>query len=66
VYRTDVKPVASRVRAIAIPARAQPTVTYELAVASRPADLEAAQDFVSSVLGPDGRRALRSALFGIP
>jgi len=66
VYRTDVKPVASRVRAIAIPARAQPTVTYELAVATRPTDLEAAQDFVISVLGPDGRRALRAALFGIP
>lgn len=66
VYRTDIKPVASRVRSIAIPARAQPTVTYELAVAARPADLEAAQDFVISVLGPDGRRELRSALFGIP
>ncbi len=66
VYRTDVKPVASRVRAISIPDRAQPTVTYELAVAARPADLEAAQGFVISVLGPDGRRELRSARFGIP
>ena len=66
VYRTDVKPVASRVRAISIPARAQPTVTYELAIASRPADLEAAQDFVIAVLGPEGRRELRSALFGLP
>ena len=66
VYRTDVKPVASRVRTIRIPARAQPTVTYELAIASRPADLEAAQDFVIAVLGPDGRRELRAALFGLP
>ena len=66
VYRSDVKPVASRVRAIGIPARAQPTVTYELAIASRPADLEAAQDFVIAVLGPDGRRELRAALFGLP
>lgn len=66
VYRTDVKPVSSRVRAIAIPARAQPTVRYELAIASRPEDVEAAQDFVIAVLGPDGRRALRAALFGIP
>ncbi|MGH3078585.1 MAG: molybdate ABC transporter substrate-binding protein [Gaiellaceae bacterium] len=66
VYRTDVKPVSSRVRAIAIPARAQPTVSYELAIASRPADVEAAQEFVIAVLGPDGRRALRAALFGIP
>ncbi len=66
VYLTDVKPASSRVRAITIPARAQPTVTYELAIASRPADLEAAQDFVIAVLGPDGRRELRAALFGIP
>jgi molybdate transport system substrate-binding protein len=66
VYRTDVKPVSSRVRAIAIPARAQPTVSYELAISSRPEDVEAAQDFVIAVLGPDGRRALRAALFGIP
>ena len=66
VYRTDVKPVASRARAIRIPARAQPTVTYELAIASRPQDVEAAQEFVISVLGPDGRRELRAALFGLP
>ena len=66
VYRTDVAPVASRARAIPIPARAQPTVIYELAIAADPADLEAAQDFVISVLGPDGRRALRAARFGLP
>jgi molybdate transport system substrate-binding protein len=66
VYRTDVKPVSSRVRAIRIPARAQPTVTYELAIATRPQDVEAAQDFVIAVLGPDGRRELRAALFGLP
>ena len=66
VYRTDVKPVASRVRAIRIPARAQPTVTYELAIATQPQDVEAAQDFVIAVLGPDGRRELRAALFGLP
>jgi molybdate transport system substrate-binding protein len=66
VYRTDVAPVAARVRAIAIPARAQPTVVYELAIAREPRDVEAAQDFVISVLGPDGRRALRAARFGLP
>jgi molybdate transport system substrate-binding protein len=66
VYRTDVAPVASRVEAFAIPARAQPTVVYELAIARDPRDLEAAQDFVISVLGPDGRRALRAARFGPP
>jgi molybdate transport system substrate-binding protein len=66
VYRTDVAPVSRRVRAIAIPARARPTVEYELAVASQPRDVEAAQDFVIAVLGRGGRRALRNAGFGLP
>ena len=66
VYRTDVAPVAERARAISIPARAQPTVVYELAIAAKPIDTEAAQDFVISVLGPDGRRLLRAARFGLP
>ncbi len=66
VYLTDVAPVAARARAISIPARAQPTVVYELAIAARPIALEAAQDFVIAVLGPDGRRELRAARFGLP
>jgi molybdate transport system substrate-binding protein len=66
VYRTDVAPVASRVRTIAIPARGQPTVVYELAIATDPRDLAAAQALVSAVLSPDGRRALRAAQFGLP
>jgi molybdate transport system substrate-binding protein len=66
VYLTDVGPAASRVRAIRIPARAQPTIVYELAVASKPRDLEAARDFVIAILGPDGRRELRAARFGLP
>lgn len=66
VYLTDVAPVASRARAIRIPAKAQPTVSYELAIAAEPTDLEAAQGFVIAVLGPDGRRELRAARFGLP
>jgi molybdate transport system substrate-binding protein len=66
VYLSDIAPVASRARAIAIPARAQPTVVYELAIAADPEDLEAAQDFAASVLGPEGRRELRTARFGRP
>jgi molybdate transport system substrate-binding protein len=66
VYLTDVAPVAARARAISIPARAQPTVVYELAIAARPIDREAAQDFVIAVLGPDGRRELRVRRFGLP
>ena len=65
VYRTDVAPVASRARAIPIPVRAQPTVVYELAIATKLRDVEAAQDFVIAVLGPDGRRTLRASLFGL-
>jgi molybdate transport system substrate-binding protein len=66
VYRTDIAPVSSRVRAIAIPARAQPTVVYELALAADPNDLAAAQDVVIAILGPEGRRQLRAARFGLP
>jgi molybdate transport system substrate-binding protein len=66
VYATDVTPVRNRVRVIPIPRRAQPTVTYELAVASKPQDLAAAQELVISVLGPEGRRALRAGGFGTP
>lgn len=64
VYATDVAPVRDKVRAMSIPARAQPTVRYELAVAAEPLDLEAAQELVIAILGPDGRRALRAAGFG--
>ncbi len=66
VYLTDVAPVASRARAIRVPDKAQPNVSYELAIAAKPANLEAAQGFVISVLGPDGRRELRAARFGLP
>jgi molybdate transport system substrate-binding protein len=66
VYATDVTPVRDRVRAIPIPARAQPRVVYQLAIAAEPQDLAAAQGFVIAVLGPDGRRALRAAGFGTP
>ena len=64
VYATDVAAVQGKVRAIPIPARAQPTVRYELALAAQPLDLEAAQELVIAILGPDGRRALRAAGFG--
>jgi molybdate transport system substrate-binding protein len=66
VYRTDIAPVAARVRAISIPVRAQPTVVYELAIATEAMDVEAARDFVIAVLGPEGRRLLRAARFGLP
>lgn len=66
VYATDVRPVAGKVRVIAIPKRAQPTVVYEAAIAAAPRDLVAAQAFVIEVLASDGRRVLRAGGFGVP
>ena len=66
VYATDVRPVASKVRVIRFPRRAQPTVVYEAAIAANPRDLEAAQSFLIALLGVDGRRALRASGFGLP
>lgn len=66
VYRTDARPVATKVRVLALPRSAQPTVSYEAAVAARPVSLEAAQQFLIELLGPEGRRELRAAGFGEP
>ena len=66
VYATDVRPVAGKVRVIAIPDRAQPSVVYEAAIATSPSNLAAAQAFVIELLGSDGRKALRAAGFGLP
>jgi molybdate transport system substrate-binding protein len=66
VYRTDVRPVAAKVLALALPRSAQPTVSYEAAIAARPLSLEAAQGFLIALLGPEGRRELRAAGFGEP
>ena len=66
VYATDVRAVAGRVRAIRLPRRAQPTVVYEAAIAVRPRNPAAARAFLTSLLGAEGRRALRSAGFGLP
>lgn len=65
VYATDVKPVAGKVRVIAFPQRAQPTVVYEAAIAAKPRDLAAAQAFLIALLGADGRKVLRAAGFGL-
>lgn len=66
VYATDVGPVANKVRVIPFPRRAQPTVRYEAAIATRPHDLEAARAFMTALLGNEGRKALRAAGFGLP
>ena len=66
VYATDVKPVAGKVRAIAVPARGQPTVRYELAVVKASRHAAAAHAFVVRVLGEVGRGHLGAAGFLLP
>jgi molybdate transport system substrate-binding protein len=66
VYLTDARAASGRVRAIRLPARAQPTVRYEIAVVRATANRARARAFVARVLGPAGRRALRAAGFGLP
>jgi ABC-type molybdate transport system substrate-binding protein len=61
-----VRPVAGKVKAVALPRKSQPTVLYEVAIAAKPESLEAAQSFVIALLSPDGRRELRTAGFGLP
>jgi molybdate transport system substrate-binding protein len=66
VYRTDVRPVANKVKAVSLPPKSQPTVRYEAAIATEPESLESAQAFMNALLAPDGRRELRAAGFGLP
>jgi molybdate transport system substrate-binding protein len=66
VYVTDVRAAASKLRTVGIPHRGQPTVKYEIAVLRSTKHLAAARAFVRRVLGPDGRRVLRRAGFGLP
>jgi molybdate transport system substrate-binding protein len=66
VYRTDVRPVVGKVKAITLPPRSQPNVLYEGALAAEPESLESAQAFLIALLSADGRRELRAAGFGLP
>jgi molybdate transport system substrate-binding protein len=66
VYRTDVQPVKDRVRAIAIPAWAQPKVRYEIAVVCSSRNKAAARAWVRMILtNARARRALKRAGFGL-
>jgi molybdate transport system substrate-binding protein len=66
VYETDVRAASSRLVAIPLPRRSQPTVHYEVAVARGTDDRAAALEFVADLLGADGRRLLERAGFGVP
>jgi molybdate transport system substrate-binding protein len=65
VYQTDVTPVADRVRAIRLPARAQPKVRYEVAVARASANKAAARAWIATLTkNTRARRLLAQAGFG--
>lgn len=66
VYATDVRAASSRLTAIPLPKRSQPTVLYEVSVVKGSKNREAALEFVADLLSTDGRRQLRNAGFGVP
>ena len=66
VYATDVRASSSRLLAIVLPTRSQPTVRYEVAVVKGASNREAALELVADLLATDGRRELRRAGFGLP
>jgi len=66
VYRTDARPVATRVTMIAIPDWAQPPIRYQVAVVSSTARRREARTFIRKVLSKRGRLKLRRAGFGLP
>jgi molybdate transport system substrate-binding protein len=66
VYVTDVKTIAGKVRAIAIPRRGQPAVRYEVAVVTASRHRPEARAFVARVLGEVGRGHLAAAGFLLP
>jgi molybdate transport system substrate-binding protein len=64
-YVTDAKPVANKVRIVALPRWAQPPIRYEIAVVKAAAHPAAARAFVRHVLSARGRRLLARAGFGL-
>jgi molybdate transport system substrate-binding protein len=65
-YATDVEPAGDEISSIALPAEAQPTVEYMVAVVGGSPRASAAEDFVELVLSSSGRNALRRAGFRAP
>jgi molybdate transport system substrate-binding protein len=66
VYRTDLRAASDRLRAIAIPAWAQPAVRYEVAVVRASRHRAEARRFVAALATPRARRLLRQAGFTVP
>jgi molybdate transport system substrate-binding protein len=66
VYRTDVRAASGRLRAVSIPAWAQPAVRYQVAVVRASRSRSAARRYVASLSTPRAKRLLRNAGFTIP
>jgi molybdate transport system substrate-binding protein len=66
VYATDAKAVAAKTKTLALPARAQPPIRYEIAVVLSTSRAAAARAFVRNVLSKRGRALLVKAGFGVP
>jgi molybdate transport system substrate-binding protein len=63
VYSTDARTVPGKVAVLKIPARAQPNVTYSMAVVSSSNHKAAARQFIKKVLSKAGQRKLLAAGF---
>ena len=66
VYVTDARPVASKVTKVLIPAWAQPTIRYQIAVVSSTGRRVEARSFIRKVLSKRGRLKLKRAGFELP
>ena len=66
VYITDAKASPGEVKAITLPADAQATATYPIAVVKASKSDSTAQQFIDFVLGPQAQALLRKAGFGPP
>lgn len=66
VYLTDVHASRGALKALYIPARAKPTVVYEVGVVAGARHAARARQFVSGLLHGSGRRDLLAAGFGPP
>ena len=65
VYRTDARPVSSKVAKVLIPRWAQPPVRYQLAIVSSTSRRVEARAFIRRVRSKQGRLLLRHAGFGL-
>nr|WP_230329263.1 molybdate ABC transporter substrate-binding protein [Nocardia aurantiaca] len=66
VYVTDAAGAGAKVTTVNFPESSTAVNVYPIAAVTDSKNAEAAKDFVTLVTGPDGRKALRQAGFGLP